>query len=70
VHLLMALVETKTRCDGLWPLLTLGRASWSACVRCWMRSRMSVRMQQEAELARSEVEFVGVRSVLNKGRGN
>lgn len=45
VHLLMAFREDLKllKCDGLWQLLTLIRASWNACDRCSMHSQMNVR---------------------------
>jgi type VI secretion system protein VasG len=75
VHLLMALVEKPklARCDGLWPLLTLARASWSACDRCWMRNRMNVRNAARSRAGaepRWEVEFVGRPAGVEMKRGN
>jgi type VI secretion system protein VasG len=65
VHLLMALVEKQNmvRCDGLWPLLTLGQSQLER-LRPLLDAQSDERpeMQQEAELAQShggEVEFVG-----------
>lgn len=64
-HLLMALVEKQNlvRCDGLWPLLTLGQSQLER-LRPLLDAQSDERpeMQQEAELAQShggEVEFVG-----------
>ncbi|SUG34720.1 type VI secretion ATPase, ClpV1 family [Salmonella enterica subsp. arizonae] len=44
-HLLMALVgkQNLVRCDGLWPLLTLGQSQLGVCDHCSMCSQMSVR---------------------------
>ncbi len=63
IHLLMALVEKpkQVRCDGLWPLLTLGQ-SQLARLRPLLDAQSDERpeAQQEAELAYGgEVEFVG-----------
>jgi type VI secretion system protein VasG len=65
VHLLMALVEKQNlvRCDGLWPLLTLGQSQLER-LRPLLDAQSDERleMQREAELAQShdgEVEFVG-----------
>ncbi|MCT4714968.1 type VI secretion system ATPase TssH [Enterobacteriaceae bacterium H18W14] len=64
VHLLMALVDKPklARCDGLWPLLTLGQSQLER-LRPLLDAQSDERpeMQQEAELAQngSEVEFVG-----------
>ncbi|MFY7114943.1 type VI secretion system ATPase TssH [Enterobacter cloacae complex sp. SHL020] len=65
VHLLMALVEKPklARCDGLWPLLTLGQSQLDR-LRPLLDAQSDERpeMQREAELAQShggEVEFVG-----------
>lgn len=65
VHLLMALVEKPklARCDGLWPLLTLGQSQLER-LRPLLDALSDERpeMQREAELAQShggEVEFVG-----------
>lgn len=65
VHLLMALVEKPklTRCDGLWPLLTLGQSQLER-LRPLLDAQSDERpeMQREAELAQNhggEVEFVG-----------
>jgi type VI secretion system protein VasG len=65
VHLLMALVEKPklARCDGLWPLLTLGQSQLER-LRPLLDAQSDERpeVQQEAELAQShggEVEFVG-----------
>ncbi len=65
VHLLMALVEKPklARCDGLWPLLTLGQSQLEL-LRPLLDAQSDERpeMQREAELAQShggEVEFVG-----------
>ena len=65
VHLLMALVEKPklARCDGLWPLLTLGQSQLKR-LRPLLDAQSDERpeMQREAELAQShggEVEFVG-----------
>jgi type VI secretion system protein VasG len=64
-HLLMALVEKQNlvRCDGLWPLLTLGQSQLER-LRPLLDAQSDERpeLQQEAELAQShggEVEFVG-----------
>ena len=64
-HLLMALVEKQNlmRCDGLWPLLTLGQSQLER-LRPLLDSQSDERpeLQQEAELAQNhggEVEFVG-----------
>ncbi|MDY1038591.1 type VI secretion system ATPase TssH, partial [Lelliottia sp. CFBP8978] len=63
-HLLMALVDKPklARCDGLWPLLTLGRSQLEL-LRPLLDAQSDERpeVQQEAELAQSgsEVEFVG-----------
>ena len=65
VHLLMALVEKPklARCDGLWPLLTLGQSQLKR-LRPLLDAQSDERpeMQREAELAQNhggEVEFVG-----------
>jgi len=65
LHLLMALVEKPklARCDGLWPLLTLGQSQLER-LRPLLDGQSDERpeAQQEAELAQShggEVEFVG-----------
>lgn len=65
VHLLMALVEKPklARCDGLWPLLTLGQSQLER-LRPLLdaQSDEHPEMQLEAELAQNhggEVEFVG-----------
>jgi type VI secretion system protein VasG len=64
-HLLMALVDKPTlaRCDGLWPLLTLGQSQLER-LRPLLDAQSDERPERqfEAELARehgSEVEFVG-----------
>ncbi|ECY3795845.1 type VI secretion system ATPase TssH [Salmonella enterica subsp. enterica serovar Minnesota] len=64
-HLLMALVEKQNlvRCDGLWPLLTLGQSQLER-LRPLLDAQSDERpeVQQEAELAQShggDVEFVG-----------
>ncbi|MBH2847105.1 type VI secretion system ATPase TssH, partial [Serratia marcescens] len=65
VHLLMALVDKPklARCDGLWPLLTLGQRQLER-LRPLLDAQSDERpeVQQEAELAQNhggEVEFVG-----------
>lgn len=65
VHLLMALVNKPklARCDGLWPLLTLGQSQLER-LRPLLDAQSDERsdVQQEAELAQNhggEVEFVG-----------
>ncbi|HCM7226133.1 TPA: type VI secretion system ATPase TssH [Klebsiella aerogenes] len=65
IHLLMALVDKQklVRCDGLWPLLTLGQSQLER-LRPLLDAQSDERpdVQQEAELAQShggEVEFVG-----------
>ncbi|WP_448669366.1 type VI secretion system ATPase TssH [Enterobacter mori] len=65
VHLLMVLVDKPklARCDGLWPLLTLGQSQLDR-LRPLLDAQSDERpdVQQEAELAKnhgSEVEFVG-----------
>ncbi|EQA1622884.1 type VI secretion system ATPase TssH [Enterobacter asburiae] len=65
IHLLMALAEKQklVRCDGLWPLLTLGQSQLER-LRPLLDAQSDERpdVQQEAELAQShggEVEFVG-----------
>jgi type VI secretion system protein VasG len=65
VHLLMALTENQklARCDGLWPLLTLGQSQLSR-LRPLLDAQSDERpdVQQEAELAQNhggEVGFVG-----------
>lgn len=65
VHLLMALLDNPelARCDGLWPLLTLGRSQLER-LRPLLDAQSDERpdVQQEAELAQNhggEVEFVG-----------
>jgi type VI secretion system protein VasG len=65
VHLLMALVEKPklARCDGLWPLLTLGQSQLER-LRPLLDAQSDERleMQREAELTQrhgGEVEFVG-----------
>jgi len=64
-HLLMALVEKQNlvRCDGLWPLLTLGQSQLER-LRPLLDAQSDERpdVQLEAELAQSqggEVEFIG-----------
>lgn len=64
-HLLMALVgkQNLVRCDGLWPLLTLGQSQLE-CLRPLLDAQSDERpeVQLEAKLAHShggEVEFVG-----------
>ena len=75
IHLLMALVDKQklVRCDGLWPLLTLGQSQLER-LRPLLDTQSDERpdVQQEAELAQShggEVEFVGrpVGSELKEG---
>ncbi|HHA2301263.1 TPA: type VI secretion system ATPase TssH [Enterobacter asburiae] len=77
-HLLMALVEKQNlvRCDGLWPLLTLGQSQLER-LRSLLDAQSDERpdVQQEAELAQShggEVEFVGrpVGAELKEGELN
>ncbi|MFH8133007.1 type VI secretion system ATPase TssH [Pantoea osteomyelitidis] len=65
IHLLMALVAKPNlaRCDGLWPLLTLGQSQLER-LRPLLDTQSDERpdVQQEAELAQShggEVEFIG-----------
>ncbi len=63
IHLLMALVEKPklVRCDGLWPLLTLGQSQLER-LRGLLDAQSDERpeVQQEAELKQGgEVEFVG-----------
>ena len=63
IHLLMALVEKpkQMRCDGLWPLLTLGQSQLER-LRGLLDAQSDERpeVQHEAELVQgSEVEFVG-----------
>jgi len=65
VHLLMALVDKPklARCDGLWPLLTLGQRQLER-LRPLLDAQSDERpeVQHEAELAQShggEVEFIG-----------
>jgi type VI secretion system protein VasG len=65
IHLLMALVDKQklVRCEGLWPLLTLGQSQLER-LRPLLDAQSDERpdVQQEAELAQShggEVEFVG-----------
>lgn len=76
VHLLMALVEKQNlvRCNGLWPLLTLGQSQLER-LRPLLDAQSDERpeVQQEAELAQShggEVEFVGrpVGAEVKRGR--
>ncbi|WP_192072754.1 type VI secretion system ATPase TssH [Pantoea agglomerans] len=78
IHLLMALVykQKLVRCDGLWPLLTLGQSQLER-LRPLLDGQSDERpeVQQEAELAQShggEVEFVGrpVGAELNVGELN
>lgn len=78
VHLLMALVEKQklVRCDGLWPLLTLGQSQMER-LRPLLDAQSDERpdVQQEAELAQNhggEVEFVGrpVGAELKEGELN
>lgn len=78
VHLLMALVDKQklVRCDGLWPLLTLGH-SQLARLRPLLDGQSEERpeRQQAAELAQShggEVEFVGrpVGAAIKEGELN
>ncbi|MFL4293929.1 type VI secretion system ATPase TssH [Enterobacter asburiae] len=65
VHLLMALVEKPklARCDGLWPLLTLGQSQLERLRPLLdVQSDERLEMQREAELTQrhgGEVEFVG-----------
>lgn len=64
VHLLMALVDQPkmVRCDGLWPLLTLGQSQLQR-LRPLLDTQSDERpeAQQDAELAQNggEVQFVG-----------
>lgn len=64
VHLLMALVDKPklARCDGLWPLLTLGQSQLER-LRPLLDTQSDERpeLQQDAELAQqgSDVEMVG-----------
>ncbi|MDY0921716.1 type VI secretion system ATPase TssH [Leclercia sp. CFBP8987] len=63
IHLLMALVEKpkQIRCDGLWPLLTLGQSQFER-LRPLLDAQSDERpeVQQAAELTQGgEVEFVG-----------
>lgn len=65
VHLLMALVDRSelARCDGMWPLLTLGQSQLER-LRPLLDAQSDERpdVQHEAELAQShggEVEFIG-----------
>jgi len=65
IHLLMALVDKQklARCDGLWPLLTLGQSQLER-LRPLLNAQSDERpdVQQEAELAQKhggEVEFIG-----------
>lgn len=63
IHLLMALVEKpkQMRCDGLWPLLTLGQSQLER-LRGLLDAQSDERpeVQHEAELVQgSEVAFVG-----------
>ncbi|WP_454877867.1 type VI secretion system ATPase TssH [Serratia inhibens] len=65
IHLLMALVDKPklARCDGLWPLLTLGQSQLER-LRPLLDAQSDERpeMQHDAELAQhhgGEVEFVG-----------
>ncbi|MDQ0549403.1 type VI secretion system ATPase TssH [Pantoea agglomerans] len=78
IHLLMALVykQKLVRCDGLWPLLTLGQSQLER-LRPLLDEQSDERpeVQQEAELAQShggEVEFVGrpVGAELKEGELN
>jgi len=77
-HLLMAMVEKQNlvRCDGLWPLLTLGQSQLER-LRPLLDAQSDERsdVQKEAELAQShggEVEFVGrpVGAALREGELN
>ena len=77
-HLLMALVEKQNlvRCDGLWPLLTLGQSQLER-LRPLLDAQSDERLdvQQEAKLAQNhggEVEFVGrpVGAELKEGELN
>lgn len=72
VHLLMALVEKQNlvRCDGLWPLLTLGHSQLER-LRPLLDAQSDERpeRQQEAELAQrhdGEAEFVGQPAAVEK----
>ncbi|WP_285128860.1 type VI secretion system ATPase TssH [Leclercia adecarboxylata] len=65
IHLLMALIEKpkQVRCDGLWPLLTLGQSQLER-LRPLLDAQSDERpeMQQEVALAQGsggEVEFIG-----------
>lgn len=78
VHLLMALVDKQklVRCDGLWPLLTLGHSQLDR-LRPLLDGQSEERpeRQQAAELAQSyggEVEFVGrpVGAAIKEGELN
>ena len=78
VHLLMALVakQNLVRCDGLWPLLTLGQSQLER-LRPLLDAQSEERpeVQQEAELTQrhgGEVAFVGrpVGAELNPGELN
>ncbi|MFO3905858.1 type VI secretion system ATPase TssH [Enterobacter hormaechei] len=73
VHLLMALVAKpkQVRCDGLWPLLTLGQSQLEH-LRPLLDAQSDERpeVQQEAELTQGgEVKFVGrsVHADINEG---
>ncbi|HFT7493947.1 type VI secretion system ATPase TssH [Enterobacter ludwigii] len=72
VHLLMALVAQPTlaRCDGLWPLLTLGQSQLER-LRPLLDTQSDERpdMQLEEELAKSDaVEFVGRPVGVSEGK--
>ncbi|MGK3144646.1 type VI secretion system ATPase TssH [Pantoea sp. C2G6] len=78
VHLLMALTGKPklARCDGLWPLLTLGQSQLER-LRPLLDAQSDERpeVQQEAALAQShggEVEFIGrpAGAEINKGERN
>jgi type VI secretion system protein VasG len=76
VHLLMALVAKpkQVRCDGLWPLLTLGQSQLEH-LRPLLDAQSDERpeVQQEAELTQGgEVKFVGrsVHADINEGELN
>ena len=72
VHLLMALVAQPklARCDGLWPLLTLGQSQLER-LRPLLDTQSDERpdMQLEEELAKSDaVEFVGLPVGVSEGK--
>lgn len=70
VHLLMALVDQPklVRCDGLWPLLTLGQSQLQRLPRCSIRSPTNVRKPSRTRNWRRMAERCSL-SVVRSGPG-